>query len=231
VNGRPWSGDELAVVAELYPARRTNEIAARLGRPTTGVYRIAHKLGLRKSAAFLASAESGLLRKGETRPECVASQFKRGHVPANKGLRRPGWSPGRMRETQFKRGARSGVAARNWKPIGTILADTEGYLRIKVREAVHGAEPTGFGNTKVWPLYNRYIWEQHKGPIPPKHIVAFKDRDRGNCAIENLELLSMADNARRNRMWGRLPRELAEAIQMNGQLKRKLRRLNGAKQN
>jgi hypothetical protein len=58
-------------------------------------------------------------------------------------------------------------------------------------------------------------------------MVAFKDGDRSNCAIENLELRSMADNARRNNMWGRLPRELAEVIQLNGALKRKVRRLNG----
>jgi hypothetical protein len=148
-------------------------------------------------------------------------------VPANKGLRRPGWHAGRMQETQFKKGDRSGIAAKNWRPIGTILPDAEGYLRIKVREAVHGKEPTGFGNTKVWPLYGRYVWEQHKGPIPPKHLVLFKDGDRSRCVIENLELLSMADNARRNSMWNRLPPELARVIQLNGALKRQIRRLSG----
>jgi hypothetical protein len=136
-----------------------------------------------------------------------------------------------MRETQFKKGQRSGVAERNWKPIGTILPDTEGYLRIKLREAVHGKEATGFGNTKVWPLYHRHVWEQYHGPIPPKHIVTFKDRNRANCAIGNLELMSMADNARRNAMWNRYPRELQLAIMANGALKRKLRRINGKEQN
>jgi HNH endonuclease len=57
---------------------------------------------------------------------------------------------------------------------------------------VHGKEPTGFGNTKVWPMYNRWLWEQHKGPIPPKHMVIFKDGDRSHCEIGNLELLSTA---------------------------------------
>jgi hypothetical protein len=80
-------------------------------------------------------------------------------------------------------------------------------------------------------MYQRHVWEQHKGPIPPKHVVAFKNGDRSNCAIENLELLSMAQNARRNSMWQRLPRELAVVIQMNGALKRKLRSLNGTQQN
>ena len=84
-----------------------------------------------------------------------------------------------------------------WRPIGTILADSEGFLRIKVREGTKG-EPYGFGNTKIWPLLNRHVWQQHNGPIPECHIVVFRDRDRANCAIENLELISMADNMRRN---------------------------------
>ena len=154
----------------------------------------------------------------------VATQFKPGHVPANKGQRRPGWSAGRMRETQFKKGERTGIAARNWKPIGTISPDSYGYLRIKVREAVHGAEPTGYGNVRVWPLLQRQIWQQHNGPIPPGHVIVFKNGDRADCAIENLDCVPRSELAHRNQMWGRYPQELAAAIQMNGCLKRKLRR-------
>lgn len=190
---------------------------------------MANKHGLKKSQDYLATNPSCRLRKGQS--HCGReTRFKKGQSPANKGMRRPGWSAGRMRETQFKKGERSGVAAKNWVPIGTILPDSEGYLRIKIREAVYGKEPFGFGNVKVWPLYNRYLWEQHKGPIPPAHLVAFKDGNRQNCVIENLELISRAENARRNVMWNHLPRELAEAIQLNGVLKRRIRRLNGKKQ-
>jgi hypothetical protein len=135
-----------------------------------------------------------------------------------------------MAKTQFKKGARTGAAARNWRPIGTILADGEGYLRIKVREAEHGKEPYGFGNTNVWPLLHRKVWADRHGPIPPKHIVTFKDRNRSNCSIENLELITMAQNADRNRMWGRLPDELSKTIQLAGVLNRKIRSLSGKEQ-
>ena len=228
---RFWSPEDLSRISELYPDQPTANVARLLDRGLSGVYGMAAKLGLKKSQAFLDSDKSGRLRKGQTRPGTEQNQFKKGHVPANKGLRRPGWAPGRMGSTQFKKGCRSGIAARNWKPVGTITADTEGYLRIKVREAVYGKEATGFGNTKVWPLLNRVVWEQHNGPIPPKHLVMFKDKNRQNCAIENLELRSMADNARRNQMWNNMPRELAEVIQLNGVLKRKIRKLYGKKQN
>ena len=148
----------------------------------------------------------------------------------NKGLRRPGWHAGRMRETQFKKGQLSGKAAANHKPIGTVLADNEGYLRIKVRERTSYAEEPGW-NKNVWPLLSHYVWEQHHGEIPPRHLVVFKDGDRSNCAIENLKLLSMADNISRNHWKNTLPRELAEAILLNGRLKRKIRGNYGKKQN
>jgi hypothetical protein len=226
---RFWSPDDLKQLAELYPMRPTKEVAKALNRSLASTYGTAAKLGFKKSQAFLDSEESGRLRKGQSRPGTERTQFQKGHAPANKGLRYPGWAPGRMAETQFRKGQRTGVAARNWTPIGTILADYEGYLRIKVRDAQHGKEATGFGNTKVWPLLNRHLWEQHNGPIPPNHLVKFKDGNRSNCTIENLELVSMADNARKNSMWHSLPRELAEIIQLQGALKRKLRRADGQK--
>lgn len=223
---RPWTEEERATVKELYPHRPTKEIAAKLGRTITTVYQQAFKLGLEKTQEYLDSPEACRLRRGDN--VGAAFRFKPGQEPANKGLRRPGWSPGRMKETQFKKGQRTGKAAENWKPVGTILADSEGYLRIKVREHVHGKEPSGFGNTKVWPLLARHVYEKHFGPIPPQHLVTYKDGDRSNCAPENLVLKSMADNCRDNCMWKRLPRELAEVMQLNGALKRQLRRkMNG----
>lgn len=227
---RPWTAEEREKLAAIYPSLPSKEVARQLGREIGAVYRQAAKLGVAKSQEFLDSPASNRLRKGETRPGAEKSQFPKGHKPWNAGLRLEGWTRGRMAETQFKKGSRSGRAAKNWKPIGTIAADSDGYLRIKVREAAHGKEHTGYGNTKVWPLLHRYRWEQANGPIPAGHIVTFKDGDRSNCSLENLALMSMADNARRNQMWTKMPRELAEAIQLNGALKRQVRRLNGKEQ-
>jgi hypothetical protein len=219
---RLWSESEVQILRRMYPSRPSAEIAIALRTTVARVYAKANAIGLKKTEE---RRRASGFQKGST--VGAVFRFKKGQVPINKGVRRRGWHAGRMKETQFKKGERSGIAARNWRPIGTILADNEGYLRIKVREAVHGKEATGFGNVKVWPLYGRYLWEQHKGPIPPKHVVIFKDGDRSNCVIENVELLPRADLARRNGMWKRLPRELAEVIQLNGALKRKMRRLYG----
>lgn len=215
-----WTAAEIERLRSEYSHVLTADLAAELGRNTSKVYKKAAKLGLKKTAEFV-SENCRLLKHAQHGEEY---RFQKGHVPANKGLRRPGWAPGRMAETQFRKGDRQGEAARNWKPVGTIRPDPDGYLRIKVREAVPGQEAYGFGNKMVWPLLNRYLWEQHNGPIPPRHIVGFKDGDRKNCVIDNLELISMADNARRNSIWSVYPRELAEAIQLQGALKRRLKR-------
>jgi hypothetical protein len=135
-----------------------------------------------------------------------------------------------MKETQFKRGEMAGAARANWKPVGTIMPDREGYLRIKLRERNPEANEHGW-NSRVWKLYHHHIWEAANGPIPPNHILVFRDGNRANCALENLELITRRENAHRNCMWNRLPRELAEVIQITGVLKRRLRKgLNNGKE-
>jgi len=224
---KKWTVEEIEILRALYSNTPTARIAAQLKRGIGPVYQKAAVLRLQKSAEFfLDPANNARMQKGHVRG--VDARFPKGNVPYNKGTRRPGFAPGRMAETQFKRGERRGVAARNWVPIGTIKTDCDGYLRIKVANAAPG-EATGYGNMKVWPLLQRHVWQEHHGAIPDGLMVAFKDGDRTNCAIENLVLMSRADNARRNSMWANYPRELAEVIQLAGVLKRKLRKSDGAK--
>ncbi|MFN7997002.1 MAG: HNH endonuclease signature motif containing protein [Bryobacteraceae bacterium] len=226
MNGRIWTAAELAELQAIYPHRSTKLVAQLLRRPLCSVYNAAYKLGLRKTPAYLASAEACRLRRGDQ--VGAAFRFPPGHVPANKGTRRPGWAPGRMAETQFRPGERRGKAAQNWCPIGTILTDSDGYRRIKIREGRQG-EAYGFGNTKIWPLLQRHVWEQHCGPIPPGHAVVFRDGDRSHCEIGNLELVSRRELMARNSVHN-LPKELVDVIQLNGALKRKIRRLLNAEQ-
>lgn len=224
---RFWTDFERQLVRWLYPHVATAKVAALLGCAVGSVYDIADRLGVAKSPAYLAGPEACRLRRGDNIG--AAFRFTSGHTPANKGLRRPGWAPGRMRETQFKRGMRTGSAARNWRPVGTVLSDADGYLRIKIKEAGRG-EATGFGNVRVWPLLQRHVWEQAYGPIPLGHNVVFRDGNRANCELPNLELISRAEMMRRNSIHTRYPKELVELIQLNGALKRKLRRRTDAAQ-
>ncbi len=49
-----------------------------------------------------------------------------------------------------------------------------------------------------WDLYHRHLWKKHNGPIPAKHVIIFKDGNSLNCILENLDCITMAENARRN---------------------------------
>lgn len=218
---RLWEPEDDQVLGDRYPHEPTAGLARELGRTLSATYMRARQLGLSKSEAYLASPAACRLRR-EATPASVATRFKRGQAPANKGLRRPGWAPGRMAETQFKTGERRGMAKRNWMPVGTIRVDPEGYQRIKVREWVQG-EPHGFGNAKVWPQLHRHLWVQAHGPIPAGHSITFKDGNRQNCVLDNLVLVSRTDLMRRNTIHN-LPKALVHTIQVLGALTRQIRK-------
>ncbi len=224
---RLWNPEDDALLVARYPHEKTAALARKLRRSVPATYNRAKKLGLAKSAEYLASADACRLRRGDN--VGAACRFRPGHVPANKGLRRPGWGPGRMKATQFKPGVRQGLAARNWRPIGTILVDTDGYRRIKVREARPG-EAYGFGNSRVWQQLHRYVWEQARGPIPKGHVVAFHNGDRRDVRLENLQLTSRRELMARNTIHT-LPKPLARTIQLLVTLNRQIRRrANGTEQ-
>lgn len=183
---RPWTDVEIARLRQLYPDTPTHAIARELGRPLHHIYNRAQVLGLAKSEAYLASPHACRLRRGDN----VGARYRypKGHVPANKGLRRPGWYAGRMRETQFKKGQR-GI---RWLPIGAEVRDGDGYLIRKVTEK-------GIGRQR-WRFVHVILWEEAYGPVPPGYAVKFIDGDRANVALGNLCLVSRADLARLNVM-------------------------------
>lgn len=186
-----------------------------LDRRVWSVYDRAERLGLKKTAEWLASPEACFLRR---HPEVsVAGRFGKGHVPANKGLRRPGWAPGRMAETQFKKGTLNGSAAKRWKPLWSERLSKEGYLEIKFRE-----RKNQHGN---WRGAHLLLWEDKHGPLPKGHALAFIDKDMSHIALDNLELVTRAELMRRNSVHN-LPKELQLVIQLSGALKRKLRSLS-----
>lgn len=215
---KPWTAQEDAIIRQRVPQERTSDVAAAIGRTVPSVYQRARQLGVVKSPEYLASPAA----KRTNGLQGMGTRFQKGHVPANKGVKRGrGWAPGRMADGQFKPGQRSGVAAKNWRPVGTIL-EADGYLRIKVREAVKG-EAYGFGNTRVWPLLQRHVWEQANGPVPANHAIAFKDGNPKNCALDNLELITRQDLMKRNSVHN-LPAELKATVQLLGRVNRQIRK-------
>lgn len=210
---RLWSRADDALLVRRYPHEPTARLAQELRRTPAATYARAGMLGLEKSEAYRASPDACRLRRGD--PVGAQFRFTKGHVPANKGLRRPGWTAGRMRETQFKPGERSGVAAARYMPVGSTRI-VGGYLYRKVSD-----RPGPW--TLNWTLEHRLIWEAAHGPLPRGHALAFKNGDKSDVRLDNLECITRRELMGRNTIHT-FPQPLAATIQLLGALNRQIRR-------
>ena len=211
MNGRIWSAEAIARLRELYPDTYAKDIARALRCSRRRIYQKAAQLGLSKSAAF---RERELARTaGKLRIVGARHRFPKGHVPANKGLRRPGWHAGRMRETQFKKGQFPVNRDPDFYVIGALRVNTDGYIDMRTSFAA---------GASGWTPLHRVLWQDAHGPVPKGHCLIFKDRDQLNVCIENLELITRAENCRRNSIHN-LPTSLKLTIHALGQLKRRIR--------
>jgi hypothetical protein len=208
---RLWSSEDDALLRDRYPNEPTEALAVELRRTVLATYNRAYQLGLQKAAEYLASPEACRLRRGDN--VGAAFRFPKGHLPANKGLRRPGWGPGRMKETQFKQGERRGVAVRLYKPIGTERVSKDGYLERKVNDDL----PL----QRRWRAVHLLEWEAANGPLPQGHAIAFRNGDKTDISIANLECITRRELMARNTVHN-LPKELASTIQLLGALKRQI---------
>lgn len=113
--------------------------------------------------------------------------FRKGHETFNKGKKMPADVRAKVAHTMFQKGHLPHNAKTTSDGCIRIRYDNRGipvkYIRISLGK---------------WEYLSRYVWRQHHGEIPKGHIVTHKDGDSMNCDISNLELISRADNARRN---------------------------------
>jgi len=201
---RHWTADELTILRERYPHERTDTIARDLGRKIGSVYQKAANMGLCKTEEYLASPDAGRgnVRKG------MGTRFRKGSKPWNKGAHFI--AGGRSPETRFKKGNKP----HTWQPIGAERVTRDGILERKVTD--HG----GYNN-KDWRPVHVLTWEAVNGPVPDGHLVVFRDGNRENVVIENLECITRAENMRRNTLH-RYPKNVALAIQLRGALTRQI---------
>lgn len=202
---RAWTADDDALLRHLAPDWPAAAMVHVMGRTVAAIRQRALKLGIRKSAGYLAATGGG--------------RFQRGAVPHNKGLRRPGWGPGRMRETQFKRG-RPPAMARNYRPIGSLRVTKDGTLERKV------SDDTTLAPARRWRTEHALVWEAAHGPIPAGHIVVFRPgchtTDPAAITPDRLELITRAENMRRNSIHTRLPSEVVDLIRLRNALQRRI---------
>lgn len=219
---RPWTPTDLAVLRAMYPTASADEIAKALGRGIKSVYTQAHVQGLRKPVEWIAERA----RERSQRPDHggVGHRFTSGMQPWNKGVPgSTGLQPG-CRATQFKAG-RPAHDARNYRPIGTLRINAAGVLERKV------TDDPGLVPARRWVGVHRLVWEAEHGPVPDGHAVVFRPgrrtTDPDEITLDALELITRAELMARNSVH-RLPREVAQAVQLLGAVRRQINRRKDA---
>jgi hypothetical protein len=107
-----WKPAEINRLIRLYPNMENGALGKRLGRGWASIQQKAIKLGLRKSAAFMASE---------------VCRFQKGMTPWNLG--KTGYM-GRNR-TSFRKGNKP----QTWRPVGSERVTRDGILQRKVRDS------------------------------------------------------------------------------------------------
>lgn len=203
MNGRQWTKEDIDILTKMYPNHFASEIAEILGRKVRAVYDKALKLGLRSSSEI--RSLSG--KVGSQHPRSIENRFQAGHIPDNKGKKVSAEIYAKCAPTMF----RKGHIPHNHKPVGTEGMRSDGYLWVKI------ADPD------KWVQKQRLVWEQHHGTIPDGYNVQFKNRNPKDCRIENLYLISRADQMRNeNSLIASYPKPLADLIRLKGVVNRQI---------
>ena len=155
-----WTKDEIEAIRARYPDEPTSKLAAEFDRHEKSIYNLAKRLGLKKSEAFLQSANSGRIQRGRSDPRMMATQFKPGQQVWNKGMK--GLQIGGV-ETQFK----PGQLPHNTSEIGAYRITKDGMLQRKISNAKGS-------NSKRWRGVHELVWIEANGPVPAGHICVFK---------------------------------------------------------
>lgn len=199
-----WSRSEEAALTVLYPNLSNSSLAGLFGRSRSSIQHRALILGLKKTEAYMKKVRDSTF-------------IKKGDKPWNKGINHP--ASGRSAQTQFKKGRKP----KNWMPIGSERVTEDGYLWRKMTD-------TGV-TKKDFVQVHRLVWAEHTGkPIPKGHAIIFKDGNKRNLDISNLEALSRADLMRRNSVHA-LPPEIKAQCMVLGGFNRKLRRIKREQSN
>jgi hypothetical protein len=117
-----------------------------------------------------------------------------------------------MAATQFTKGARP----HTWVPVGTEVVDPDGYRKRKV------ADDRNVDSRFNWRYVHVLVWERAHGKVPRGHAIAFRNGNKADLRLDNLELVSRREVMLRNSVH-HLPKALADVIQLRGALVRRIR--------
>lgn len=115
--------------------------------------------------------------------------FRKNHRPWNAGMKGIQFNP----ESGFKPGHRPIT----WCPVGTERLRISTSKRNGTREIDDARVYIKVAEPSKWGFRSRYVWEQANGPIPPGYVIWHKNFNRLDDRLENLEMITRAENIRR----------------------------------
>jgi len=206
-----WTAEEDEKLRDMYAGVElmADDMARILGKTKSAVYRRAHSLGLYRPREI--RVVSGSMSIGN--PNITAHQFKKGNVPVIKGKHHSEAAMEKLRKsgTWFEKGN----LPHNTRETGAERIDEDGYTVVKV------------GN-RNWQFKHRMLWEAANGPIPDGYSLWFKDGNRQNITLDNLELIPFSERVLRNTIH-RYPEDVALAMRRIGRLKALIKRTENGK--
>jgi hypothetical protein len=99
-------------------------------------------------------------------------------------------------------------------PIGKEFVVKDGYTLRKINNDLPYANR--------WQYVHVIEWEKHHGPVPDGYMVTFKNGDKGDPHIDNLELITRKGNFDRNTI-NRYPPEVASLIRLQKKLEKTIK--------
>jgi hypothetical protein len=146
------------------------------------------------------------------------SQFKKGGISSNKGKKQSEYMSAaaikNSLKTRFKKGQR---------PHNTLF---DGKITVRKNKSISG-EIRMYKWVRIskrkWTRLHLLKWEKKHGPVPPGYIIVFKDKDTMNVKLSNLEMITLAENMRRNTIHN-YPPELKQSLRIVSKLKRKIKK-------
>jgi len=210
MSGIKWTHEQEQYLKENFANTSTQVLADVLGFSYGRTANKAFALKLKKNIELL--KEHGRVN-GKKSP----AKFKKGNVPANKGKKMPAETYAKCKATMFKKCNEP----HNTKFDGALTLrkhnrDGE-YVYIRVAKA-------------KWKPLQTVIYEKNYGPIPEGMKVIFKDKNRFNFSIDNLECVTCAELMERNSIH-RFPEELQKTIRLTAKLKKQIEKQLNNKEN
>lgn len=204
-----FSRKEDNYIKQNYLTMPVKVIARNIGRSGTGVRGRIDSMGLIIPKAIIEQ------RKKDSR-------YSKGLVPFNKGKKQVDYMSIEAIQNSSKTTFKKGNMPHN-------TANGDGEIRMRVDHRNRSGKGYYFIRLSLgrWYPLHQHLWEEANGKVASGYCLWFKDGNTNNCTLDNLEMISRSENARRNRnKFLQLPEDVAEVVKLTNKLSKKIKSIS-----